>query len=292
MPLARLRDAELPQQLGEALAILGEVDRIRRGAENPDARLLQRQRQLQRRLPAVLHDDRDVAAALPLARDDREHVLEGQRLEIQAIDGVVVGGNGLRVAVDHHRLEALLAEREGGVAAAVVELDPLPDAVRAAAEDDHLGARRGIGLALALVGAVEIGRERLEFRGAGVDALVGGLEARVGAARAHRVLVGAENRAELAIADAGALERAQHLGRHPAQAAEAGRARQLDELRELRQEPGIDLRQLVQFLDRPAAVERAEDRPHAPIGGHAQLALQRAFLFFLGQAGARPCAPG
>ena len=64
----RLRDAELPQQLREALAILGEVDRIRRGADDLDARFLQRQRQLQRRLPAELHDDRDVAAGFALAR--------------------------------------------------------------------------------------------------------------------------------------------------------------------------------------------------------------------------------
>ena len=34
----RLRDAELPEQLREALAILGEVDRVRRRAEDADAR--------------------------------------------------------------------------------------------------------------------------------------------------------------------------------------------------------------------------------------------------------------
>ena len=38
----RLRDAELPQQLREALAVLGQVDRVGRGAEDPDARRLQR----------------------------------------------------------------------------------------------------------------------------------------------------------------------------------------------------------------------------------------------------------
>ena len=114
--------------------------------------------------------------AFLLARDDRRDVLERQRLEVQAIDGVVVGRDRLRVAVDHDRLEPLLAQREGGVAAAVVELDALPDAVRAAAEDHDLLPRRRIGLALLLVGAVEVRRERLELRRAGVDALVGRLE--------------------------------------------------------------------------------------------------------------------
>ena len=90
----------------------------------------------------------DVAAGFLLARDDRGHVLERERLEVQPIDGVVVGRHRLRVAVDHHRLEPLFAQREGGVAAAVVELDALPDAVRAAAEDDDLLPRRRVGLAL------------------------------------------------------------------------------------------------------------------------------------------------
>ena len=68
-------------------------------------------------------------------------------------------------------------------AAAVVELDALTDAVGAAAEDDDLAARRRVGLALAVVAAVEIRRERLELGGAGVDALVGRREAQLVAPR-------------------------------------------------------------------------------------------------------------
>ena len=137
----RLRDAEVPQQLREPLAILGEVDRIGRGAEDLDARLPAAA------APASAASARRTArrptTSPPpslLARDDREHVLEGQRLEVEAIDGVVVGRDGLRVAVDHHRLEPVVAQRERGVHAAVVELDALPDAVRAAAEDDRPSA--------------------------------------------------------------------------------------------------------------------------------------------------------
>ena len=47
-----------------------------------------------------------------------------------------------------------------------------------------------------------------------------------------------------------------------------------------RRNHAIDVRQLVNFFDGPAAVERAEHRPHAAVGRHAQLALQRALLFF------------
>ncbi len=122
--------------------------------------------------PPVLDDARDVAARFALARDDGRHVFEGQRLEVEAVDRVVVGRDRLRVAVHHHRLEALLAEGKGGVAAAIVELDSLADAVRTAAEDDHLRARRRLRLALFLARAVHIGRVRLEFRRAGIDPLV------------------------------------------------------------------------------------------------------------------------
>ena len=78
---------------------------------------------------------------------DLDHVLGGQRLEIEPVGGVVIGRDGLRVAVDHDRLDAGLAQAVGGMDAAVVELDPLADAVRAAAEDHDLVAAARIGLA-------------------------------------------------------------------------------------------------------------------------------------------------
>ena len=71
-----------------------------------------------------------------LRLDHVEHVFARQWFEVEPIAGVVVGADGLRIAVDHHRLVAGVAERERGVHAAVVELDALPDAIRAAAEDD------------------------------------------------------------------------------------------------------------------------------------------------------------
>ena len=112
-----------------------------------DAGFLQRQRQLQRRLAAELHDARHVAAGAALALDHRHHVLERQRLEVEAVGGVVVGRHRLGIAVHHHRLEAFLAEAEHGMTAAVVELDALADAVRTAAEDDDLLLRRRLRLA-------------------------------------------------------------------------------------------------------------------------------------------------
>jgi hypothetical protein len=111
---------------------------------------VQRVGELQRRLAAELHDHAVQRAVLLLDAQDFHHVFEGQRLEIEPVGGVVVGRDGLGVAVDHDGLVARVAQRETGVAAAIVELDPLADPVRAAAEDDDLFARRGPRLAFHL----------------------------------------------------------------------------------------------------------------------------------------------
>ena len=70
--------------------------------------------------------------------DDVQHVLEGQRLEVQPVGGVVVGAHGLRVAVHHDGLEAHFRSANDRVHAAVVELDALADAVGPTAENHHL----------------------------------------------------------------------------------------------------------------------------------------------------------
>ena len=108
-----------------------------------------------------------------------DHVLGGQRLEIEPVGGVVIGRDGLGIAVDHDRLDAGLVEAVGGMDAAIVELDALADAVGAAAEDHHLVARSDGSAShsagadpVALIGRIHVGRERRELGGAGVDALV------------------------------------------------------------------------------------------------------------------------
>ena len=70
----------------------------------------ERRGELERRLPAELHDDAEQLAVALLDPHDLDHVLGGQRLEIEPVGGVVVGRDGLRVAVDHDRLDAGLAQ--------------------------------------------------------------------------------------------------------------------------------------------------------------------------------------
>ncbi len=135
----RLRNLQIFEQLAELLAVFGEVDRFGRCADDGHAGRAQALGEIQRRLPAELHDHADLRARLRFVVVDGEHVFKHQRLEVEAVAGVVVGGDGLRIAVDHDGFVAVVLEREGGVAAAVVELDALADAIGAGAENDDLG---------------------------------------------------------------------------------------------------------------------------------------------------------
>ena len=163
------------------------------------------QRQLQRRLAAVLHDH----AQRLFHGDDLEHVFQRHRLEVQAVAGVVVGGHRLRVAVDHDGLVAVLAHRQRRMHAAVVELDALADAVGPAAQHHDLLARGRLGLALLVVGGVHVGRGRGELGRAGVHTLVDRAHAEGVAAAAQVVLVGAQQLGQALVGKALLLQEAQ-----------------------------------------------------------------------------------
>ena len=127
MPLAGCFSPSRCRHLGKLLAVLGVLDRVDARADDRHAGVGQRAGQVQRRLPAKLHDH----AVRLHAVADVQHVLGRQRLEKQQVAGVVVGADGLGIRVDHDRLDAQLAQGEAGMAAAIVELDALADAVRA-----------------------------------------------------------------------------------------------------------------------------------------------------------------
>jgi hypothetical protein len=165
--------------------------------------VLDRARELERRLPAELDDD----ALGPLAVADGEHRLRVERLEVEPVGGVVVGRHRLGVAVDHDGLVAELAERPHGVDAAVVELDALADAVRPGAEDDdaRLRARRRCLLRFAPGRVVVVGGG-LDLSAARVDAPVHRPDAAVAAARAHDGLRHVGGGRDLGVGDAEPLE--------------------------------------------------------------------------------------
>ena len=88
----------------ELLAVLGCVDAPCGCAEDRDAQLFDMRGQLDGGLPAELHD----GTVRLLGRGHAGHVLGRERLEIQAVGRVEVGGHGLRVVVDDNGLTAEL----------------------------------------------------------------------------------------------------------------------------------------------------------------------------------------
>ncbi len=131
----------------------------RTASRGSDARRLDRAREPERRLAAEL----DAHADRPLALEHGEHRFLVERLEVEPVGGVVVGRDRLGVAVDHHGLVALRAEAARGVDAAVVELDPLADPVRAAAEDHDRPPRLRRRLVAFAARRVEVVRARLDL---------------------------------------------------------------------------------------------------------------------------------
>ncbi len=108
VPFVGRRNFEVVEQFAEELAVFGEIDVRRVGADDGHAEALERQRESERRLAAELHDH---AIGL-FGIDDVEDVLERERFEVEAVAGVVVGRDGLGIAVDHDRFDVFILQRE------------------------------------------------------------------------------------------------------------------------------------------------------------------------------------
>ena len=187
------------------------VDHVGRRADDRHAVRLEVARELERRLAAELHDHARTASRRATISSTSSSV-SGSKYSRSR--GVVVGRHGLRVAVDHDGLEAVFAQRQRRVHAAVVELDALADAVRAAAEDDHLLAVGRARLALVLVRRVHVRRcaSRTRRRRCRRACRPAGCRAR-GGARAPRASVVFEQVREAAVGEADALQLAQLVAR-------------------------------------------------------------------------------
>ena len=165
----RCVEAQPVEHRGKVLAVFRHLDAGRRSPDNVGAVGLEGSREVQRGLPAELHDDR--IALFPLV--NIEHIFEGQRLEVELVTCVIVSGNRLRVRVDHDCFPPHVAKSKSGVDAAVVEFDPLPDPIGPAPEDhDPLFASRPHFILVAVSG-IKIGGVSLEFRRASINQSVG-----------------------------------------------------------------------------------------------------------------------
>ena len=132
------RQSSVRQHAAEGSSLFGEMDGGRRGAHNRDACIFEALRQSEWCLATELDDDANDGSLSLLGIDNFQDVFARQGFEIETIGGVVVRGDGFRVAIDHDRFETGVGERQCSMDARVVELDALTDAIRAGSEDDHL----------------------------------------------------------------------------------------------------------------------------------------------------------
>ena len=143
--------------------------------------------------------------------------------------------------------------------AAVIELDPLADAVGAAAQNHDLPPGGGIGLAFLFVGRVQIGRRGRELCGAGVHALVDRVQAELAPPAAHVMLLARHQMPDAGIGKSLAFQRPQPWELQAVEALLAQPCLLPDQVLDLRQEPGIDLGGVERLLERPAGPKRVSD---------------------------------
>ena len=198
------------------------------------------------------HADRRAAGCFVFAHG--KHVFERERLEVEAVAGVVVGGDRLRIAVDHDGLVAVFAQGVRGVAAAVIEFNSLPDTVWTRAENDDFLLRCGRGFVFFFVGGVEIRSEAFEFGGAGIDAFEDWLKLVLLAEVADFFLaaftVETPDAGEASVGESHALGFAHDLGGNRLHGMLLQLQLHVVNLFELVEEPRVDRRHLGNLLDR------------------------------------------
>ena len=163
--VVRLGDVEVTQQLPESLAILRQVNRLRRSSNDGHAGVKKLQGQLERSLSTKL-DDNPIRFFFLY---NGHHILKTQWLKVESIRGVIVCGHRLRIAVDHNGLKSRLFQSEGGVATAIVKLNSLADAIRPASQNNDLPALGRFCLILSFISGVKVRRIGLKFCCTGVN---------------------------------------------------------------------------------------------------------------------------
>ena len=144
---SRLLEPEAVEQIAKFLSILRLLNGVDARANDRQPRSGQRPCKIEWRLPTELHNH--AIWLNPFC--NIEHVLTRERLKKKHVAGVVVSADRFWIGIDHHALDPHLAQSIAGVAAAVVKLDALTNAVGAAAQDHHPLDARLLGASLVLV---------------------------------------------------------------------------------------------------------------------------------------------
>ena len=165
----RTRDIAACQQLIEAFTVLSAVDAVNGGAQNLHACAGERTSQVDSGLTAKLYDN----AFRFFFINNIEHVLNSQRLKVQLISNIKVGGNGFRVVVDDDGFIAHLLQCPYAVYRAVVELYALTDTDRTGAKYNNSLLVAYFNLILGFVAGIVVRSCSLKLSSAGINHFIG-----------------------------------------------------------------------------------------------------------------------
>ena len=254
----RLFQPQFFQQGGKMFAVFRQVNGPGAGADNRHAVGFQRIGQVQRRLSSELDDD----AVRLLLLADMEHVFQRQGFEEKLVGGIIVRGDGFRVGVHDDGFVAHFPQSHGGVHAAVVELNPLANAVWAAAQDEDFFPACFAGFIFISIGGIKVGGVGFEFRGAGIHQPISGHNALFLAFLPDVFFRGSPGQGDLPVG------KAQLLGFPQIQLVQA--VSRLGQVLHLCQEPGINLGKLLHFIQGKSVAERRLNPENAFCRGNSQ----------------------
>src|SRR5262245_10767317 len=256
-----LLDTELVEESCESFSVLGQIDAVRRGADDLHPGPFQRQCKLQRGLAAELNDY--AVGVFPL--HNVQDLFQSQRFEIKLVRRIVIRADGFRIAVDHDGFITFFPQGEGRVHAAVVELDALADAIGATAQDHDLFSLRRVGFVFPFVGRIEIGREGCKLSATGIHRAKNRFDALLLAQFPDLSFGAVRQRSEMRIGEAQLLPGSQsftsdlrYLG-----PPSLNFALRYNDLTDLFQEPRIDAGQLINLLGGHAQAKGVTDIPKA-----------------------------
>lgn len=164
---SRLFDTELIQKLRELESVFASIDH--QGAGTEDVASITEQRQ--GKILGLLTSDRNDNTVRLFELVYIQDTLHRQLLEVELVRLIVIGGDGLRVIVDHDARNTLFFQSSGSANGAVIEFYRATDSVGSRAEDDGSNLARFDVIGTIVVGHVKIVGLGGELGGQGIDLL-------------------------------------------------------------------------------------------------------------------------
>ena len=117
----------------EFLTVFSGIDAFRRCANHIDARCLQSGSKIQRCLTTILND-RSITFFLTV---NLQYILKSEGLKIKTVRNIIIGGDSLRIGINHDRFKSGLPKSKGCMNTTVIKFNSLPNTVGTTPENHN-----------------------------------------------------------------------------------------------------------------------------------------------------------